>query len=456
MKELERILPKDRVSREPDLLFRYAKDWTDGWQTRAEALVFPENIAEVQTIVRWAGKNKVGLVPSGGRTGMSGGAVALHGEVILSLERMNRMRDFNSVDQTVVCEAGVITENLQKFAESQGLYYPVDFGSRGSSHIGGNIATNAGGIRVLRYGCTRNWVWGLKAVIGNGEILDCNRGLVKNATGYDFRHLFIGSEGSLGVIVEATMKLTQLPEPQKVILFAVNGLETVTEMLAACRKTISLYAFEMFSELALQHVVARNLGTRPFSTVAPYYVLVEYGCASAEEEAKMTELFAHFSEKNWVQDAVTSESSEQARQLWGLRENISEALSGNATYKNDISVTPHQVPDFVRELEKLLAKQYPDFAVVCFGHIGDGNLHINILKPADWDEARFLHACRDVDPRLYGLVERFAGSISAEHGVGIVKKDFLPITRSGAEVELMKAIKKSFDPVGILNPGKLF
>jgi len=375
----------------------------------------------------------------------------------VALDRLNQIDDFNPVDRTVRCGAGVVTAQLQAFAEERALYYPVDFASSGSSQVGGNIATNAGGIKVIRHGMTRDWVAGLKLVTGTGELLDLNKALVKNNTGYDLRHLVIGSEGTLGLIVEATMRLGKPPGDMAVLVLAVPDMASVMEVLAVYRSALTLSAFEFFSELALQKVIAHRDLQRPFATVAPYYALLELeqdGAGRMAEQAM--ELFERCVEEGWVLDGVISQSVAQAQALWRLREDISETLARWTPYKNDIATVVSRVPAFLADVEQVVNASYPDFEIVWFGHIGDGNVHLNILKPDTLSIAEFQQRCGEVSRWVFEIVERHGGSVSAEHGVGLLKKDYLRYSRSQAEIDIMRQIKQAFDPRGIMNPGKVF
>jgi len=439
-----------------DSLQQYGKDWTSAYQPDPLAVVLPQDTEQVIALVRLANEIGFALVPSGGRTGLSGGAVARDQEVVVAFDRMNRILDFNAVDRHVICEPGVVTEQVQQFAEQQGLFYPVDFASSGSSQIGGNVATNAGGIKVIRYGMTRQWVMGLKVVTGSGELLDLNRGLVKNATGYDFRQLFIGSEGTLGLIVEVTLALTRPPEDPTVLLFAVTDMVASMEVLQLFQQQLQLSAFEFFSDEALNHVIQDKGLQRPFETRAPFYVLIEFENDGEARLEKSMELFESCVESGWVVDGTISQSVGQAESLWRLREDISETISRFSPYKNDISVKVSRIPDFLSQVDELVCARYPDFEIIWFGHIGDGNVHLNILKPADLALAEFQSRCARVSKEVFQLVQKFGGSISAEHGVGLLKKPFLHSSRDSAEIEYMRAVKKVFDPNGVLNPGKIF
>jgi len=252
LSELNSVFPKDRLKTDAESLGVYGRDWTKHFEANASAIVFPENSEEVQSLVKWARKNKVALVPSGGRTGLSAAAYATNKEIVVSFERMNKILDFDSIDQTITCQAGVITASVQNFAKKKGYYYPVDFAARGSSQIGGNVATNAGGIKVIRYGLTRNWVAGLTVVTGRGDLLHLNNSLVKNASGYDLRQLIIGSEGTLGFVTEVVVSVTRPPQAPQVYLFAVNELSAVMEIYKSFRNKVELAAFEMFTDVALK------------------------------------------------------------------------------------------------------------------------------------------------------------------------------------------------------------
>ena len=455
MTELRKILQQrfaEHARFGSDDLAAYGGDWTRNFVVAPGAIVFPGSIEDVVDLVALARRHGFALVPSGGRTGLSGGAVAGNGEVVVSMARMNRVLAFDATDRLVRCEAGVITAQLQEYAASKGLFYPVDFASSGSSQIGGNIATNAGGIKVIRYGLTRDWVAGLKVVTGVGEVLELNRGLVKNNTGYDFRHLFIGAEGTLGIVVEADIRLARMPAAQVVLVVGVAKFADLLQVLAAFTARIDLSAFEFFSELALAKVIAGRGHPRPFAESAPYYALLEMDEAGMDVA---TEIFEACVTQGWISDGVISQSVAQARALWRLREDISESLSHFTPYKNDISVRISRIPAFLAEATALIHDAYPHFEVVWFGHIGDGNLHLNILKPGDLGIEEFFQRCGEVSLDLFAMIDRYGGSISAEHGVGLLKKPYLQYSRSQAELALMRRLKRDFDPDNIMNPGKL-
>ncbi len=456
IEQLSQIVGENYVSNQSEDLQNYGQDWSRLYQPDPLVLVKPANTEEVASVVKLCQQNNIAIVPSGGRTGLSGGACATNQELILSLDRLNQLDNFNAVDRTVDCGAGVITEQLQNFATENNLYYPVDFASAGSSQIGGNIATNAGGIKVLKYGLTRDWVAGLTVVTASGEIIELNNALVKNATGYDLRHLLIGSEGTLGIITQATMRLTNPPKEPTVMLLAVENLSDVSDLLNHFQTQIDLMAFEFFSQAALEKVMAHRDIKAPFAEPSNYYVLIEFEAASEEDTEKAFNAFETAAENAWLTDGVISQSHQQAEELWQYREGISESISHYPPYKNDIAVKPSQVGEFLAAVDSFVNSNYPAFENIWFGHIGDGNLHLNILKPKDMPLDEFKSLCAEANPKIFEILQQFNGSISAEHGVGLLKRDYLHFSRSSTEITIMKSIKQLFDPNNILNPGKLF
>lgn len=456
LEELKKSLPADRVVTDQQTVATYAHDWTKNLDINASGVLFPQSTAEVVAIVKWARKHKIALVPSGGRTGLSGGACATQGEVVVSFEKMNKILDFNETNREVRVQPGVVTETLQEYALEKGYFYPVDFAAVGSSHIGGNIATNAGGIKVLRYGLTREWIAGLTVVTGAGDVLVTGGGLVKNATGFDLRHLMIGSEGTLGFVTEATIRLTSQPKPLSVLMLAVPSLDAIMKVFAEFRNRLPLTAFEYFSDIAMKTVADHAHLASPLSSTSPHYLVIEIENTDASIEGEILASFEKCVEEGWATDGAIAQSETQAREFWRFREDISEATAPFSPYKNDVSVRISDVPEFLEKTDSILKKNYPDFTVVWFGHIGDGNMHINILKPAELSREKFLEKCSHANDLLFDVIKDLGGSISAEHGVGLVKKPYLTFTRSPEEIALMKGIKAVFDPDQIMNPGKVF
>jgi FAD/FMN-containing dehydrogenase len=452
---LSKIVGGSYVLSDPADLENYGQDWSKLYIPNPCLVVRPANTEQVAEVVKLAAQHKIAIVPSGGRTGLSGGAVASDGELVLSLERLNTISNYDPVDRTVDCGAGVITAALQEFASEQSLYYPVDFASAGSSQIGGNIATNAGGIKVIKYGLTREWVAGLTVVTATGDILKLNHGLVKNATGFDLRHLMIGSEGTLGIITEATMRLTNPPVSPTVMLLALDDLSAVSQLLNHFQSAIDLLAFEFFSQQALEKVMAHRSVKAPFSDSANFYVLIEFDCINEQSMETALGAFESAFENGWLLDGLISQSSQQAEELWVYREGISESIAHYPPYKNDIAVKPSDVGEFLNQVDQFVEKNYPEFENIWFGHIGDGNLHLNILKPESMALEAFKSECVKANPEIFTILQSFNGSISAEHGVGLVKKDYLSYSRSLAEINLMQGIKHTLDPTNLFNPGKL-
>jgi FAD/FMN-containing dehydrogenase len=437
------------------VLESHGRDWTRFREPAPLAVAFPRDVEQVRALVGCAASKRIALVPSGGRTGLSGGAVAAEGELVVSFDRMRRIIDFDPIDRSLTVEAGVVTAAVQEFAHERGLYYPVSFASEGSSQIGGNVATNAGGIRVLRHGLTRDRVTGLQVVTGTGALLDCNRGLIKNASGYDLRHLFIGSEGTLGLIVAATLRLEPPPPPARVMLLGLTEFEALMKAFDALRTGLELAAFEFFTDRALRHVCRGQDLPAPLEAECPLYVVSEFDCAGEEQQDRALRCFEECLENGWVKDGVIAQNERQNAGLWRYREGISESISHLRPYKNDLSVRISRVPEFLERMQALADGIGPEFEVLWYGHIGDGNLHMNIIGPEGMPAGEFESHCHQISERTYALTEAMGGSISAEHGLGLLKRPWLHRVRSPAEIEVMQGIKRVLDPAGIMNPGKL-
>lgn len=456
LNELHTTLPDLTIKTDADSLDNWGKDWTKHFEPNASAILFPKSTDDVATIVKLANAHHTPLVPSGGRTGLSAAAVAAFGEVVVSFDKMNTIGTFYEADRMVEVEAGVVTKALQEFAESKDLYYAVDFASAGSSQIGGNIGTNAGGIKVIRYGMTRNQVLGLTVVTGKGDVLELNGGMLKNATGYDFRHLFIGSEGTLGFVTKALIKLEKPPVNLTAMVLGVPDFNSVVALLDKFGKALNLTAFEFFDQIAVNKVIQAGHTKAPFDSQTPFYVLLEFEAVSDEVLDTAMSVFESCAEDGLIVDGVMSQSVGQLNELWKLRESISETISVFTPYKNDVSVLISHLGNFIGDIESIVKDNYPDFEICWFGHIGDGNLHLNILKPAHLSKDDFFEKCQVVNQYVFETVKKYQGSISAEHGVGMTKKPYLDYTRSPVEIEYMKAVKAVFDPNGVMNVGKIF
>jgi FAD/FMN-containing dehydrogenase len=451
---LAQALPGDVVSRDPGELAEYGRDWTRVFPPAPCALALPRSTREVSELVKLCAKHRVAVVPSGGRTGLAGGAVAAHGELVLSLARMRTMHPVDTLGGTVRVQAGAITEAVHQHCAPHGLTWPIDFASKGSSTVGGNIATNAGGVKVIRWGLTRQWVLGLEVVLASGEVLDLNGALEKNTTGVDLRQLFIGSEGTLGVITEATLKLARTGAHLDVLLFSVRDLAGVVRLFREARASpFVISAYEMFTDRCLARVLSHRSLRAPLAQAASHFVLVELeGAQSDGLEAWVSSLF----EQGIVEDGVLAQSGAEARDLWALRESIGESLAATGfPHKNDIALPIAALEAFCAELGDVFARRYPGWEICLFGHIGDGNLHVNVMKPDGMDKADFLARAKEADRDMFDLVRKHGGSISAEHGVGLLKKPWLGWSRSEGEIAVMKAIKRALDPGNVLNPGKI-
>lgn len=453
----EKVFFRDENKMDTATFLSYGTDRTKVYRPDFEILVFPKNTQEVSKIVKFAYQNDLKIVPSGGRTGYAGGAVAKSGEIVLSLAKMDQVLDFDPFFGSLKVQAGMITKNLHKEAEERGFYFPVDFSSTGSSHIGGNIATNAGGVRVVHYGLIRQWVLGLTVVTGTGEVLEFNGEILKNNTGYDLKHLFIGSEGTLGIITECVLKLTGKPSDHRVLFCAVPDFASILELFKETHRIdVPVLAFEFLTRYCLDKVIDHLHVPDPFPETSPYYVLMEFEITDEREEEKLFSFLETVMEKGFVTDGSLASNSRQAETFWKYREGISESISIDFTvHKNDISLPLRNMNPFLAEMESLLKNEYPGFEIALFGHIGDGNLHLNIVKPKDLTDSDFFSQCKNVDPAMFELLKKYHGSISAEHGIGLLKKDFLHFSRSKVEMEIMGQIKKTLDPKNILNPGKV-
>jgi FAD/FMN-containing dehydrogenase len=454
---LQADLPDDFLTRDPGDLAEYGRDWTRVTAPAPWGIARPRTTAEVSRFLALANKHRVGVVPSGGRTGLAGGALAANGEVVLSTARMRRMDPVDLLGSTVRVQAGAVTEEVHRHCAPHGLTWPVDFASKGSSHVGGNIATNAGGVKVIRYGLTRNWVLGLEVVLASGAVLELNGALgalEKNNTGLDLRQLFIGSEGTLGVITEATLKLARVPGELRVFLFGVRDLAAVLALFREARKApFTISAYEFFTDRCLARVLRHRTLRAPLAHASTHFVLLEIeGADEAFLEPWTTSLF----ERELIEDGTMAQHSTQAAELWALREGISESLSATGLpHKNDVALPVAALEAFCAELDAVFAARYPAWEVCLFGHIGDGNLHINVMKPDAMDKPSFLAKTKEADHELFALVKKHAGSTSAEHGIGVLKKPYLGYSRSEEEMSVMRAVKRALDPNGILNPGKV-
>jgi len=445
-------------------LSAWEQDWRKRSQGRALAVVRPGNTAEVAAVVKACAATGTSIVPQGGNTGLVVGSVPDDSgtQVVLSLTRMNAVRALDPDNLTMTVEAGCILQNLQDEAEKAGFLFPLSLAAEGSCTIGGNLGTNAGGTQVLRFGNARDLCLGLEVVNAQGEVWNGLSGLRKDNTGYDLRHLMIGSEGTLGVITAATMKLYPLPAAQLTAWAAVPSMQAAVQLLglAHARLGPGLTGFEVMGQFALSLVDKHYPQQRvPLFKDTPWCVLLENSDSENEQHARaqFEALLETAMEAGCVTDAVVAENIAQARALWHIRESIPLAQAEEGlNIKHDISIPVSRIPDFVAETDALLQREIPGVRLVDFGHLGDGNLHYNVQAPEGGDNKAFLRDWEEkVNHLVFGQVHKFDGSISAEHGVGELKVHKLPTYKDPTALAMMRAIKQALDPQNILNPGKV-
>ncbi len=456
-----------RLLVEPADLEPFLIDWRRRYFGRALAVAMPDSVEEVAAVVRWCAEQRVAVVPQGGNTGLAGAATPDEAgrSIVLSLARLKRVRAVDTVNNSITVEAGCTLAEVRAAAEAAGRLFPLSLPSEGSCTIGGNLSTNAGGVAVLRYGNARELCLGLEVVTADGETWHGLRGLRKDNTGYDLRDLFIGAEGTLGVITAATLKLYPQPAAQITAMAAVGDPHAALRLLEQAQSALgsSLTAFELISDLCLE-LVAKHFPEhrRPFAQPSPYYVLLE--TSDSEGEAHAAAMFEALMERaietGIVTDAVVATSGAQSRALWALRELISDAqaLTGK-NIKHDVSVPISSIGEFVERTNAELQRRFPGIRMVVFGHLGDGNLHYNVSPPVDRTgpahEDEFLALQPAINRVTHDAVHAFGGSISAEHGLGQLRRDEAARYKSTVEMALMRRIKQALDPLGIMNPGKV-
>jgi FAD/FMN-containing dehydrogenase len=437
----------------------YLTEERDLFHGRSPLVLRPGSTAEVAAICRLASEHRVALVPQGGNTGLVGGQTPHNGEVVVSLRRLDKIRDIDIASNTMTCEAGVVLQIAQQRASEFDRLFPLSLGAEGSCTIGGNLSTNAGGTTALAYGVAREMALGLEVVLADGRILNVLSKLKKDNTGYDLRNLFIGSEGTLGIITAATLKL--FPKPRAVET-AMVGLKTP----AAALKLLSisqneaggtLTSFELLSEVAVDFSIRHGIDIRdPLDSRHQWYVLMELSSPRHDARAAIESILAQGLEAGIVDDAVIAANLTQRSAFWKLRDEMSAAQKPEGgSIKHDISVPVIAVPDFIEQADSAVAKLIPGARPVPFGHLGDGNIHYNVSQPIGGDPAAFLARWQEVNAAVFEVVLRLGGSISAEHGIGVLKRDELPEVKDKVAIELMRSIKAMLDPRGIMNPGKV-
>jgi FAD/FMN-containing dehydrogenase len=439
---------QDKFELEP-----FNTDWLGKYKGQTSLALRPKSTEEVSKILEYCNKRKLAVVPQGGNTGLVGGSVPVYDEIVINLQRMNKVVAFNEVSGTLVCEAGAILQTLDQFAEKKGCIIPLDLGAKGSCQIGGNAATNAGGIRLLRYGSLHGSILGLEAVLPDGRILDNINVLRKDNTGYDIKQLFIGSEGTLGIITKLAILCPPRPKSINVMFLALDTFESVQNLFIEAKKELGeiLSAFEFLDRRSLETVLTVKGVADPLAEKKPFYVLIETsGSNTDHDKEKVSNFLEKVMGEGIVTDGTIAQDETQVKSLWFLRETIPESLGkAGKVYKYDISLPVSEMYTIVEEMKKKFVN-HKDTTVIGYGHLGDANLHLNVMVPQYNRETEDI-----IEPYVYEFTASHKGSISAEHGLGVMKANLIHYSKSPVMVELMKAIKKVVDPNGIMNPYKV-
>ena len=456
----------------------YTVDWRGIYHGGASAVVRPATTEQTAEVVKICAQTKTPMVPQGGNTGMCGATVpeALLNPIVIAMGRMNRIQNIDTLNNTMTVQSGCILSNIQLAATNAERLFPLSLGAEGSCQIGGNLSTNAGGVNVLRYGNTRDLVLGIEAVLPDGRIWNGLRSLRKDNTGYDLKHLFMGAEGTLGIITQAVLKLFARPQTSLTAWLAVPSPEAGVELFSHLRKEFGdrISAFELISQACLDLVIKHIPGTRaplqhsqsPVSTASSnaspayqWHVLIELGDGSSGNTLRdaLETALQNAIENDWVLDAVIADNQTQSKAMWHIRETIPEAARGEPgmMYRHDIAISVGQIPPFIHEAQIALEKHFPAPRVICFGHLGDGNLHYNTFIGNRLRSDALAREANDVTTVVYDIVQRYQGSFSAEHGIGMAKVEELVRYKSSIEIQIMRQIKNALDPDGLMNPGKV-
>ncbi len=433
----------------------YMREWRQIWHGRSPLVLRPASTDEVSRILAIAHETETAIVPQSGNTGLCGGQIpTVEGtQVLLSLDRMNRILDVSADDNTITVEAGAVLKTVQEAAEAKDRLFPLSLASEGSCRIGGNLSTNAGGLNVIAYGNTRDLCLGLEVVLADGRVWNGLKRLRKDNTGYDLRDLFIGAEGTLGIITRAVMKLYPKPKSYETAFIAVPDAEAAVALLSHMKEMSGnrVIAFELIADLALQFAIRHAKVRHPLAEVSPWYVLAEL---ADPVPGAMEALLGSAMEKGLVTDAAMAQSATQRLEFWACRELISESQKPEGgSIKHDISVPVSAVPEFLRLADAAVSRFMPGTRFVSFGHLGDGNIHYNVSQPIGMDKQAFLESWNAMNDVVFEVVMELNGSISAEHGIGRLKAHHMPLIKSPVELEMMRGLKRMLDPKGILNPG---
>lgn len=420
----------------------------------------PGSVAEVSDILKLANETRTPIVPQGGNTGLVGGQIPHQGEVILSLTRLNKIREIDAASNTMTCESGVILASAQDAAAKAGRLFPLSLGAEGSCTIGGNLSTNAGGTAAIVYGTARDLALGLEVVLADGRVINGLNKLKKDNTGYDLRNLFIGAEGTLGVITAAVLKMFPRPRSVETAFIGLPSPQAALDLLTLAQERFgsAVTSFELLARIALEMTVKHGANVRdPLSAAHEWYVLMEISSQASEGvREQLEELLAAGIERRMIEDAAIASNLEQAKAFWHLRLEMSDAQKPEGgSIKHDVSVPISAVPAFLQEAAEVVLRLIPGARLVPFGHLGDGNIHYNVSQPVGADKTAFLARWHDVNDAVHAIVAKYHGSISAEHGIGVLKRDLLPHVKDPAAFDVMRSLKALFDPNNILNPGKV-
>ncbi|MFL6689642.1 MAG: FAD-binding oxidoreductase [Alphaproteobacteria bacterium] len=457
---LKELVGSKGFTEDPQQIAPHLIEWRGKYRGRSSLLLKPHTTAEVSRILAICNETRTPVVPQGGNTGLVGGQIPFNGEVLLDFGRMNQIRSIDPTNMSAIAEAGVILSALQNAVDDADCYFPLSLASEGSCTIGGNVSTNAGGANVLRYGNMRQLVLGLEVVLADGRVLDLLRSLRKDNTGYDLKQLFIGAEGTLGMVTAVALKLFPKPVERITAFAALPDVKSAIALLRRIQQATGglVSAFELMPRIGLDMVLAHIPQTSdPLQRPSPWYVVVE---ATAGTNSRLREpiegCLAVAIEDGVVTDAIVAASETQRTDLWRLRESLSEAQKHESgSIKHDISLPIAAIPDFLLRGAEAVEKLAPGVRPVPFGHLGDGNIHFNFSAPKGEDSTGFLDRWKEINRVVHDIVQEFRGSISAEHGVGVMKRDEIPRYKSTAEVEAMRVLKRALDPNNILNPGKM-
>ena len=445
---------------DPQAQAPYLLEMRDMFHGHTPVVLRPGSVAEVADILKLANETSTPVVPQGGNTGLVGGQIAQHGEIVLSLNRLDRIREVDPVSNTITCEAGVTLQRAREAAEQVDRLYPQLLPSEGTCTIGGNLSTNAGGTAALAHGIARSHALGIEVVLADGRVLHNLNKLKKDNTGYDLKNLFIGAEGTLGVITAAVLRLVPRPRAVETAFVGVPSPEAALDLLglATERTAGGVTSFELMLRLGIELVLRHGAGCRdPLPEKHPWYVLIELSSqARSGLRAVMEEILAEGLERGLIEDATIADSLEQGKMFWRIRELFGEVQRHEGgSIKHDISVPVAAVPAFINEASAAVIKLIPGSRPLPFGHLGDGNIHYNVAQPVGADKADFLNRWDEVNAVVFEVVAKHGGSISAEHGIGVIKRDLLPKVKDPVAFELMRTLKRTLDPKGILNPGKV-